>query len=100
MAAPVLSHAGDRPCQSCPLCFGVDHYREECALASLEIIKLCAYRWFALLVYFSLGSFRSFYSSMSDHEDGALDPGAGVPDPLPLPVVLSPEVEERIEQAA
>ena len=52
------------------------------------------------LGFFSLGSFRSFYSSMSDHEDGALDPGAGVPDPLPLPVVLSPKVEARIEQAA
>ena len=40
MAATVLSHAGDRPCQSCPLCLGVDHSREECALSSLELNKL------------------------------------------------------------
>ena len=40
MAATVLSHAGDKPCQSCPLCFGVDHTKEECALAPLELAKL------------------------------------------------------------
>ena len=40
MAATVLSHAGDRPCQSCPLCFGVDYSREECALASQQTLSL------------------------------------------------------------
>ena len=39
MAATVLSHAGDRPCQSCSLCLGGDHTKEECALASLELSK-------------------------------------------------------------
>ena len=37
--------------------------------------------------------------SMSDHEDEVPDPRAVALDPLPLPVVLSPEVEARIEQA-
>ena len=41
MAATVLSHAGDRPCQSGSLCLGGDHTntKEECALASLELSK-------------------------------------------------------------
>ena len=36
---------------------------------------------------------------MSDHEDEVPDPRAVARDPMPLPVVLSPEVEARIEQA-
>ena len=74
----------------------MDHSREECALASLRAHQTLRIQVVRSPVFFSLGSFHSFYSSMSDHEDGALDPGAGVPDPQ----VLSPEVEEMIEQAA